>query len=291
MKPPYNGKYLFTIVSILKTNRIKILTVVILYVTTQYIFNHPFIIFIMKFLVSSLLFCFLFTATSALAQNVSTKEGNSYRASVNVGSGSFSTAFAWSHTYPIGKNKRFKLGYGVRLSNFFGSDLNYRTAPAKYTSGKESFAALFAEDINANIDTIRFNTAQTNSLNAGIYLNYLLPTFKNKLELGVNIDAIGFSFGGKQNATYNGQTVAAKPTAFNALLISDSDLGSLNSEWYIGYLVSKKVTVQLGYTFIFSEYTTDTKIQQIPNSSDKNDRFRHKASQLMLGIKFSPFKK
>lgn len=53
----------------------------------------------------------------------------------------------------------------------------------------------------------------------------------------------------------------------------------------------QKSTIQFGYTFIFSEYTTDTKIQQIPNNTDKNDSFRHKASQLMLGIKFSPFKK
>lgn len=55
--------------------------------------------------------------------------------------------------------------------------------------------------------------------------------------------------------------------------------------------VSKKVAVQFSYTFIFSDYTTDTKIKQIPNSTDINDRFRHKASQLMLGIKYSPFKK
>ena len=245
----------------------------------------------MKALISTLILVFLLFATSLFAQSTSFDDGNNYRLSVNVGASSFSSAFAWSHTYPIGKKNRFKLGYGIRMSNFFGADLDFRTSPAKYTSGKSSIAALFANDIPVNIDTVRISSAQVNSINLGIYLNYLLPTFKNKLELGVNIDAIGFSLGNEQSGIYNGQNVSAKPTGFNLLLISDSDLGSLNSEWYVSYWVSKKVAVQFGYTFIFSEYTTDTKIQQIPNSIDKNDRFRHKAGQIMLGLKFSPFKK
>lgn len=245
----------------------------------------------MKFSFRLPLIAFLFFVTHSFAQQTSFKEGNSYRLSLNAGPGSFTSAFAWSHSYPVSTNHRFKVGYGIRMSNFFGADLNYRTAPAKYTSGKASFAALFADDIKTNIDTVRFSSVQTNSLNLGIYLNYLLPSFKNKLELGINIDAIGFSFGGKQTGVYKGQNISAKPTGFNALLVSDSDLGSLNSEWYASYWVSKKIAVQLGYTFIFSEYTTDNKIQQIPNSTDKNDRFRSKASQLMIGIKISPFRK
>ena len=242
----------------------------------------------MKYLCSALFIIFL--ATSSNAQKANFKEGNSYRLSVSAGSSSFTSAIAWSHAYSIGKNKRLKIGYGVRMSNFFGSDLEYRTAPAKYTSGKASIVALFADDINANIDTVQFSTSQTNSVNIGIYLNYLFPSFKNKLEIGINIDAVGFSFGSKQTGIYKGQKVSAKPSGFNALLISDSDIGSLNSEWYVSYLASKKIAIQFGYTFIFSEYTTDNKIQQIPNSTDKNDRFRYKANQIMLGIKYSPFK-
>ena len=237
-----------------------------------------------------LLIASVFFFKVSYSQKATYKQGNAFDLTVNVGAGSFADAFSWTHLHAIGKNKRFKIGYGLRLTNFFGSDLDYATAPAKYTSGKESFAALFAENINENIDTITFAKSQTNALNAGIYLNYLLPWFNNKFELGVNIDAIGFSFGASQNGIYNNQTVSAKPTHLNALLISDSDFGSLNSEWYVSYWATKKIAIKLGYDFLFSEYTTDAKVQQLPNSSNTNDRFRNKARMILFGIKYAPFR-
>jgi len=114
---------------------------------------------------------------------------------------------------------------------------------------------------------------------------------KNRFELGVNIDAVGVTFGGKQNALYNNKTVPAKPTTINLLLISDSDKGSLNSEWYVGFWANNRLLVKAGYEFLFSEYTTDNKVQILPNSKETNDRFRFKGSMVMLGVEFSPFRK
>ena len=233
----------------------------------------------------------LLTSNLTLAQKLSNKEGNAFSLTANVGASSFANSLAWTHVYGIGKNKRFKVGYGLRLTNFFGSDQSFTTAPAKYTSGKSSLAALFSENIIANIDTIVLGKVQTNFINAGIYLNYTLPYWKNRLELGVNIDAIGFTFGSKQNALYNNNTILAKPSSFNLLLISDSDLGSLNSEWYISYWASKNLKIKAGYQFLFTEYTTDTKIQPIPGTNEKNDRFRLKSPMVMFGIVYAPFKK
>ena len=219
------------------------------------------------------------------------KEKNSFGLSVNAGPGSFATALSWTHFHAVGKKKRFNIGYGVRFTNFIGSDLDYITAPAKYTSGKSSIAALFSNNIPANIDTVSFPRSQTYFLNTGIYLSYLLPYWKNRVELGVNIDAFGFTVGSRQNALYKNNTVTAKPTAFNLLLISDSDRGSLNSEWYVSFWVTPKLAVKAGYEFLFSEYTTDTKIQQLPNLNETNDRFRFKSSMIMLGISLAPFRK
>ncbi len=233
----------------------------------------------------------LLTSNLTLAQKLSNKEGNAFSLTANVGASSFANSLAWTHVYGIGKNKRFKVGYGLRLTNFFGSDQNFTTAPAKYTSGKSSLAALFSENIIANIDTIALGKVQTNFINAGIYLNYTLPYWKNRLELGVNIDAVGFTFGSKQNASYNNNTVSAKPTSFNLLLISDSDVGSLNSEWYISYWATKNLKIKAGYEFLFTEYTTDTKIQPIPGTTERNDRFRLKSPMVMFGIVYAPFKK
>ncbi|MEO7767996.1 MAG: hypothetical protein ABIS01_11240 [Ferruginibacter sp.] len=238
------------------------------------------------FLCSVLLACNI-----CFGQKQDYKEKNSFGLSVNAGPGNFASAISWTHYHAIGKKKRFSIGYGLRFTNFIGSDLDYITAPAKYTSGKSSVAALFSNNILANIDTVSFAKSQTYFLNTGIYLSYLLPYWKNRVQLGVNIDAIGFTFGPRQNAVYKNNTVAAKPTSFNLLLISDSDKGSLNSEWYVSYWVTPKLAVKVGYEFLFSEYTTDTKIQQLPNLNEANDRFRYKSSMIMLGVSIAPFRK
>lgn len=227
----------------------------------------------------------------SFSQRLTYKEKNVFGLTVNAGPGSFANSLSWSHYYGIGKSKRFRAGYGIRLTNFIGSDLEYTTAPAKYTSGKSSIAALFSTNINANIDTVRFSVSQNNFLNVGIYLAYVLPYWKNRFELGVNIDAVGVSFGSRKNAEYKNNTVSAKPTPFNLLLISDSDIGSLNSEWYVSFWATKRLAVKVGYEFLFNEYTTDSKVQQIPNSNETNDRFRLKSSMIMLGVLFAPFRK
>jgi hypothetical protein len=227
----------------------------------------------------------------AIAQKRLSKVNSAVGFTVNVGASSFANAFSWSHYHAIGKSRRINIGYGLRLTNFFGSDLNYITAPAKYTSGKSSIGALFSENILANLDTIAFAKAQVNFLNIGIYLKYILPFAKDRFELGVNIDALGLSLGSRQGGVYGSTAIAAKPSVLNLLLISDSDKGSLNSEWYIGYAVNEKLTVKAGYEFLFTEYTTDSKIQALPNSTDRNDRFRLKSAMIMLGLHYALFKK
>ncbi|MDB4173578.1 hypothetical protein N9811_02090 [Bacteroidia bacterium] len=80
-------------------------------------------------------------------------------------------------------------------------------------------------------------------------------------------------------------TGTAKPTAYNVLLISDNDIGMLNSELTFPYEVSKKLSVNAGATFLFTEYTTNNKIAY---NSD-NDRFRYKSLMGLIGINYRPF--
>ena len=233
----------------------------------------------------------MFSCAMVFCQEGIQKNENQWGFTANAGASSFAGSLAWSHYHGIGSQRRFRIGYGLRLTSFLGSDLEYITAPAKYTSGRQSIAALFSENINANIDTVSFSGAQVNFLNAGIYLSYILPCWKNRFALGVNIDAAGFSFGAKRQATYKNNTVSAKPSVFNLLLISDSDKGSLNSEWYISYRASRKLAIKAGYEFLFTEYTTSSKIQPLPGSGELNDRFRLKSAMIMLGVLFSPYRK
>lgn len=220
-------------------------------------------------------------------------ENHVFEATANVGKNQFAGAFSWSRVHGLGGKQRFKVGYGLRLTNYFGTDQNYVTAPAKFTSGKESLAALFSENIPANFDTLTLPRAQVNSLNAAIYLSY--TALRGKLDIGFNIDAIGFSFGSGRQGTFlsggNTGIQAAKPTAFNVLLISDSDRGSLNSELNVRYWFHRKWAVRVGYQFLFTEYTTNRAVQSVPGFAEPNSRFRNKSSMALVGIAYAPFRK
>lgn len=205
---------------------------------------------------------------------------------VTIGVGSFqgSFSFSYGHDWRLGKKQKFGIGVGGRFTSYFGSNQYHRTAPAKLTSGSTGPGVLFKDDITANIDSLLISSPQVNLLNAFINLSYEVSP---KILVGFNIDAIGFSFGGSKQANYingaSGNVTQASPTAFNLLLVSENDLGSLNSELYMKYLVKERWSVKGGVQFLFTEYTTVTKIQQFP---EPNDRFRNKSLMLALGVSY-----
>lgn len=197
------------------------------------------------------------------------------------------TALSVSRLHGIGRQNRFRIGYGLRFTSAFGNNTTYRTAPARLTSGKHSIFALFSEDLVQNIDTLKFQSTQINSVNISIHLEYALS---RKVAAGFNIDGIGFSFGSPRNGTFTskgpgrsaltGTTQQARPTAFNLLLISDSDIGSLNSEAYVRYAVTPKLSLRAGLNFQFNEYQTTKKL------TFDNDRYRTKNLLPMLAVAY-----
>lgn len=230
----------------------------------------------------------LLIAVKIKGQNLSTK-GLDF--AVAAGKTGFSPAIGFEQLFGVGKAGKFKIGYGIRYTGFFAKDkdLHFRTAPASLTSGKTSLAALFSEDILSQIDTLHMHNVRNNAINLNIRLEYALL---KKLDIGFNIDAIGATFGGKQQAGFtanisdsqgksnSGKTFNAKPAAFNLLLISDSDIGSLNSELYARYWVSEKIGIRAGASFQFLEYKTNQKV------AFDNDRFRSKQLLPFLAITY-----
>lgn len=203
---------------------------------------------------------------------------------------SFGSGFAPALSYGQLYGKKFKYGFGLRFTSFSGGQADLTTAPAKLTAGKESFAALFeSKKINSQLDTLRLSNVQSNSLNLFINLQYSITP---KIEVGFNIDAIGLSFGGKQSGTFiakqtdaqgktnNNKTQTGSPTTLNLLLVSDSDIGSLNSEIYGRYWLNDKLGIRAGLGFQFVEYTTTTKL------AFDNDRFRGKFLQPMIAVSY-----
>jgi hypothetical protein len=251
-----------------------------------------------KFTMASccLAFIFMLSHSITLAQvpTARYREHHDFDATAAVGDGSFSTSLAWSHLHGIGKKKqRLKVGYGLRLTSFVAANQYYTTAPSKYTSTTQSLGTIFSETIHQNIDTITTATALTYSFNLAIYIQY---TLSRKIDVGCNIDVVGVSFGpSKQfnviSTVYDpGQEPIQKgsPTRLNLLLTSDNDIGSLNSEFFIRYRLTPKISLKGGYAFLFSEYRTDKSLS-FDDSRIVNDRYRYKASMAFLGVTFRPF--
>ncbi|TAF35265.1 MAG: hypothetical protein EAZ57_01125 [Cytophagales bacterium] len=191
----------------------------------------------------------------------------------------FSSAVSWQRLHGVALKKRFFVGYGARLTSYFGQDGNYITAPAKVSEGN----FLKAQN-QTKLDTMVFGSGQINSLNLSIHLGYSITP---KFTLGFNIDALGFSFGGEKKGTFyalsQGQTPTeqtAKPTSFNLLLTGDYDIGSLNSEIYAAYKLNERLGLRAGLSFLFSEYTTSQKL------AFDNDRFRRKTLAPMLALSY-----
>ena len=219
------------------------------------------------------------------------KTNHTFDLALSVGSSEFNGALSWNQIHGITKNKKFKLGYGVRLNMYSGSDKDYSTAPAELTSKTTGLGVMFAETFPENLDTFRVSSASMGSLNAVIHLEYALSP---KFDIGFNIDAVGISFGKEVEGMMVSDMAPvgaelnqkAKPTAFNLLLTSDNDLGMLNSELYGRYRLNEKMGVRFGVTFQFTEYTTNNTIAY----NFDNDRFRYKSLMGMAAFYYSPFK-
>ena len=230
----------------------------------------------------------LFTALLISQLGYSQSNNNKAVADVAIAFGNgFSPALSYSKVWSLTKNGHFKIGTGLRFTSLFASQSYFITAPAKLTSGETGPQILFKDNIPANIDTLSLNKVQVNYLNIPIYLQY---SFK-KVDIGFNIDAIGFTFGGSQSGryitskskTFNNTSQTASPTVFNALLVSDNDLGSLNSELFIRYWIKPNLGIRIGTSFQFAEYTTDKKLRL------DNDRFRYKTLLPFVAVSFRPF--
>ena len=204
--------------------------------------------------------------------------------------GSLTTvALSINRLHGLGQSRRFRIGYGLRLTSAFGRTTDYKTAPPELVKGKGkgSIIGLFSKDLDENIDTLRLPQTQGHSINLSFNLEYALS---RRVELGFNIDVIGFTFGPQQNGTFianspirsplSGTVQNARLTPFNILLGDKSDRGSLNSEGYVRYRLNPRLSLRTGLSFQFNEYTTNRQL------TFDNDRFRSSNLRVLLAIAY-----
>lgn len=198
---------------------------------------------------------------------------------------------SWSHYHNTGKQKKnFKIGYGARITSVFGVDRLYVTAPAKLTRGVTGPIAVFSEIQLDNYDTISMARPQVNCLNLYFSLQY---TLFRRLDLGLNADLAGVSFGTKEIAEYTSsknnpgeysQAQRAYPTGFNLMLLGDNNIGSLNSEIFARFWITNQWAVKASLNFVFTEYTTVNTLRL------GNDRFRERTFMAGVAVTFCPWR-
>lgn len=203
-----------------------------------------------------------------------------------AGRNGVSPSLSFQKLYGLGQKKNLKIGWGIRANGFFSGSNDLITAPYQLTSGKPSLIGFFTEYKNEKLDTVAVNNTGIVSLNSVIVIEYSIK----KLDFGFNIDALGFTLGGNQegilsasqSAEFDQTTQNFKPTPFNLLLISDSDIGSLNSELFARYWLNDHCGLRLGLSFQFIEYKADQKLTY------DNDRFRLKTLMPLVAFTYRP---
>lgn len=191
--------------------------------------------------------------------------------SLRLGKGQSGMQMAYWAKFALGKAGKFSISPGFRISGHWIRNTDFTTAPAHLASKNEL------------VDTFQVDNSHLVAFNLAVDFRYQVA---KKWAVGFNIDLAGFSFGkevsGKINSTYGTFSPLAKPTSGNLLLVDNRDVGTLYSEFYLQYDLSKKLSVRSGLCHVFTEYTTDQKY--IPGIN--NNRFRSKHNGLILGLMY-----
>ncbi|KXX68380.1 hypothetical protein [Flammeovirga sp. SJP92] len=186
-------------------------------------------------------------------------------------SSDFVGSLSLGHSWGLGKKKRFVLGTGVRYSFFQGKDnKEFYSAPPEYFGKADKQ------------DTLTIASPSQSNIVLYISLSYRI---KSKFEVGMNIDAVGYTFGADKDAVYTGNGSSQPTTASSGnaslLLIGANDTGMLSSEFYVQYHFNKKWSAKLGFAHTFTEFQTPTELQP------GNKRFRGVSDGLVIGARYN----
>ena len=188
------------------------------------------------------------------------------------GNSEMSYSTSYYHNWNLGKKNKFFIGTGVRFTASNAKNKNYTSAPSNLAGEATKMDTAFGANTSIY------------ALNALLNLGYNISP---KLQIGFNIDLIGISFGPEKTYQFQGSglqnNTKASPTPLNLLFIGINDKGTLNSELYLQYKVKEKLGIKIGYQHLFTEITTTSKIQTLP---EPNDRFRKISDLFNVGVSF-----
>ena len=168
---------------------------------------------------------------------------------------------AVSYTPAFRLFERVNAGIGARATAFFGGD------GVRFPTGDAARIAAGAKDV-LTVDGPR-------SFAANLFISASLRVWLG-LEIGANIDLIGFGFGPSVTGAYAGAAASgpqsASPSHLGLLLFGKHDFGQLDSEFFLAYWLGPW-GVRAGLSHMSTEYTTDRPLD------GGNDRFRASATR------------
>ena len=189
---------------------------------------------------------------------------------------------------PLGVNAMdlgtsFGVGDGTYLMSFHGSFRGQRFLKDLELGIGGRYTAFFGSDYTTNpvIDTeqeIIIQNPMVHAVNISFFSSYKLT---NSLMMGFNIDLLGLSFGPARPSSDFSNGFDGSPTQLNIFKGASNDEGTLNSEFWLGYLVSSKILLKAGFAHFVGEYETTQ------SQTDGNNRFRKFNNFLFIGINFT----
>ena len=170
--------------------------------------------------------------------------------SLAVGGNFFAPSLFYQHSWRLGAKQRWDLTYGARITSYFGSDIHHASAPPAYYGDPSLEDSVFV--VSPRMSNVAIYIGATYSI-------------RNKVPIGFNIDAIGYTFGGDLEGVYTGDGVSTpvtvNPGSITALLVGANDIGMLKAEFFVGYRINNFFTVRAGINNMYTEVRTPTELQ------------------------------
>lgn len=218
--------------------------------------------------------------------------------------GQVSPSLSYYQLLKVTKQKLIAIGWTATFRTFYGSNVDYITAPAEISrGGNTGFNALGASLVASRLDTLRMSSASGTSLNLGVRAQINLKY----VEIGASADILGLTLGRNRIGQYISSTgtfatgksgvdsiarfagpyvsQTAKPTLANFQLLGDNSIGTLATEVYARVLVGQRLGVKVSYQWLMTEYTAS-----IRNLADDNNRFRSRSGLVYVGLTFPFFR-
>ena len=218
------------------------------------------------------LFAGLLASLTLFAQETEKTSSNQQTVGVAIGNGNDLTVIRGTYLYYFGLGKTGKIKFGVGLNAFYGFGEDHRYALVNTSN---------VGDGDENEDAIRLADVGLGGLNSTIAIKY---TIKEKWDIGIRWDVLGFGFGAGQGGVFEdvseGTSLAVKTKSPNPNINFTRGQVMSDNIW-VGYTLGGAHQIYASFSFLGSEYELDGDDQNLDDP-----RFERIHNMVFLGYNY-----